>query len=212
MANRLVTVHHEMNYEYWLKNYARDKIIPTICDFINANSECLYRIGEKDTARFATPRSWTMLSNYIEHKFGKDSEPKVWLKHLEKNGYDFVGSTVLKLIKYVKEMDVFNLQDVLDNYPKIKKKKKKAGRAKLDSLIASMKERKLVKLKIAEVKNLVAFLLDNKENQDCVAGYCNHVIMELTDEEFSNKKVTYFKEQMKEYAFIIADSNEIKLD
>jgi hypothetical protein len=69
LNNRLIHMKHDLTIENWKKGYANEFVHPTIVSFLTSHGEHYYKIkGDKENdvmAAYATPRSWTFLSDYI---------------------------------------------------------------------------------------------------------------------------------------------------
>jgi hypothetical protein len=71
LNNRLIHVKHLLTIEEWVDGFAREHVHPTIVSFVTTNGEHFYKKSdnEKDNYAYATPRSWTFLSDYINTNF-----------------------------------------------------------------------------------------------------------------------------------------------
>jgi hypothetical protein len=208
LRNRLVMCKHELTHDYWLENFANENVHEAICGFIKAVPEYFYRTNEKDTGQYATPRSWTMLSNYICTVYGKDSPATEWINEIAQIGTQFVGTSILKFQRWVEETSVFNVNDIVNNYKTVRKQVQEAGRGKLDEMLNALREFNVSKLKIAQIKNIVQFLKDNKNNQDNVAGYIDHILSTIEPNDMlENKSVkTLMSELADDYEETISNA------
>jgi len=70
LNNRLIHVKHELDIKEWTEGYAKFFVHPTIVAFLTHNAENYYKKDTKEGASaYATPRSWTFLSDYINTNF-----------------------------------------------------------------------------------------------------------------------------------------------
>jgi hypothetical protein len=69
LNNRLIHMRHDLNIKEWKSGFADDFVLPTIVSFLTSHGEHYYKTkGDKENdamAAYATPRSWTFLSDYI---------------------------------------------------------------------------------------------------------------------------------------------------
>lgn len=68
LNNRLIHMRHDLSIKDWEQGYAKENIHPIILSFLKSNAEHYYKKVEKEgdsMAAYATPRSWTFLSDYI---------------------------------------------------------------------------------------------------------------------------------------------------
>jgi hypothetical protein len=157
LNNRLIHYKHVLTTDEWLKNFAEKNVHRTITSYIKAHPEQLYKIADNAQA-YATPRSWTMLSEFIVKNYGKDADPRAFLPLLKVVAASYVGNSAMKYVQYCEDMLNISIQDVLNNYDKIKDDLKKYNRDKNSELIQSLKEIDLNKLSDKQVENAAKFL------------------------------------------------------
>lgn len=157
LNNRLIHYKHVLTTDEWLKNFAEKNVHRTITSYIKAHPEQLYKIADNAQA-YATPRSWTMLSEFIVKNYGKDADPRAFLPLLKIVAASYVGNSAMKYVQYCEDMLNISIQDVLNNYDKIKDDLKKYNRDKNSELIQSLKEIDLNKLSDKQVDNAAKFL------------------------------------------------------
>lgn len=99
LNNRLIHMKHDLNIEQWKDGFANDFVLPTIVSFLTGNAEHYYKIKtdkEGDAmAAYATPRSWTFLSDYILTNYPPtiDTDANGNELYVDANG-DFVDKSV----------------------------------------------------------------------------------------------------------------------
>lgn len=157
LNNRLIHYKHVLTTKEWLENFAEQNVHRTITSYIKAHPEQLYKIADNAQA-YATPRSWTMLSEFIIKNFGKDADPRSFLPLLKVVASSYIGNSAMKYVQYCEDMLNISIQDVLNNYDKIKDDLKKYNRDKNSELIQSLKEIDLNKLTDKQVENAAKFL------------------------------------------------------
>jgi hypothetical protein len=157
LNNRLVHINHVLGVDEWIENFAEKNVHRLITSFIKAHPEQMYKTSDNAKA-YATPRSWTMLSEFIVANFGEDASPREFLPLLKEVATGYLGNSSMKFVQYCEDMLNISIQDVLDNYDGIKKDLAKYNRDKNSELIQSLKEIEITKLSPKQLKNIVKFL------------------------------------------------------
>lgn len=157
LNNRLIHYKHVLTTDEWINNFAEDNVHRTITSYIKVHPEQLYKTSDGSQA-YATPRSWTMLSEFIIKNFGKEADPKDFLQILKVVAASYIGNSAMKYIQYCEDMLNINIKDVLDRYDAIKDDLKKYNRDKNSELIQSLKELDLNKLSDKQISNASKFL------------------------------------------------------
>lgn len=158
LNNRLIHYKHVLTTNEWIENFAEENVHRTIVSYIKAHPEQLYKVAADGVQAYATPRSWTMLSEFITKNFGKDADARVFLPLLKKVAASYVGNSAMKYVQYCEDMLNINIMDVLNDYDRIKEDLKKYNRDKNSELIQSLKEMDLNKLGDKQVANAAKFL------------------------------------------------------
>jgi hypothetical protein len=187
LNNRLIHIKHDLVYSEWIENYAKYNVHPLIVSFINNQPECFYRTGGSDNdsnqevKAYATPRSWTFLSEYILETLGNregqmngEFEVKDVSKLVTQVGSYYVGSTFHKFAKYLDASMKFSVKDVLNNFKKVKPMIEKTNRDRKSEIILQLKEHDLKKLSDPQVENLIQFL--DMLDADELMGFLTDVI------------------------------------
>ena len=206
LNNRIIQLEHELPFTEWYENYAKEFICPTIVDFLKNHGEYYWKKTDNKSKNkaYATPRSWTFLSDYIWVNFGKnkyttrydndgnvildiDGTPKqfrnfpspiVWLNDIKQIGHGYIGVSNVRFFKYCEDILKISIDHILNDYDSIENEIKSFSRDKKSELLQSMKERKVSKLNIDQINNLLKFL--NTISDDECVGYLLHVL----DKEF----------------------------
>ena len=157
LNNRLIHIDHTLSVEDWLQNFAEKNVHPSIKRFIEVHPEHLYKTKEGAKA-YATPRSWTMLSEFIISNFGFDSSPADFISTIRKVGSGYVGASSMKFITYCEDTLAISIDDIINKYDSVKDDLSKYNRDKNTELLFSLKEKDIDKLNIKQVDNIVKFL------------------------------------------------------
>lgn len=220
LNNRLIHIEHQMPFPEWVEQYANENVCPVIVQFLKTHTEHYYKKPDERNQRnkaYATPRSWTFLSDYIFENFGEyvtkkdakdqiikdeNGEPKIfkqfpnirtWINDIKEIGHGYVGASNARFIRYCEDTLKITLDDVLSRFDEIESDIRNFNRDKKSELLANMKERKISQLKPQYAENLVKFLQTISDDE--VIGYLLHVLdveYTLSDDTKDNKAAEKF--------------------
>jgi len=157
LNNRLIHIPHSLSVDEWLGDFAEKNMHRMIVSFIKAHPEQMYKTSD-NTKAYATPRSWHMLSELIMANFGPESSPREFLPLLKEVSTGYVGNSSMKFVQYCEDMLNININDVINDYDRIKKDLERYNRDKNSELIQSLKEIDITKLEKKQLDNIVKFL------------------------------------------------------
>ncbi|MFM2393964.1 MAG: hypothetical protein RLZZ546_1946 [Bacteroidota bacterium] len=192
LNNRLVHMSHDLNFEAWIDQYAKYYVHPLIVSFIKNKPEFLYKKDGSDNGvqprAYATPRTWTFLSEYILETLG-DKEGQLngnfdinaVKECVHEVGHGYIGTSISSFTKYLSESMNLTLDDILDRFQRVKPRLDEVNRDKKSELLNQLQEKDLKKLKPAQIKNLVSFLelIDEDER----VGFLTYIIDKRVDDE-----------------------------
>jgi hypothetical protein len=178
LNNRLVHINHTLRVDEWLGDFAVNNCHKLITSFIKAHPEQMYKSSE-NTKAYATPRSWTMLSEFIVCNFGQDASPRDFLPLLKEVASGYLGNSAVKFVQYCEDMLNISINDVINNYDGIKKDLEKYNRDKNSELIQSLKEIDITKLNKKQLDNVVKFL--NNVGDDEKTAYLLYILDNIAD-------------------------------
>jgi hypothetical protein len=187
LNNRLVHINHTLAVDEWIGDFANDNCHKLITSFIKAHPEQMYKTSDNSKA-YATPRSWTMLSEFIVCNYGMDASPREFLPLLKEVASGYLGNSAMKFVQYCEDMLNISIQDVLNNFDGIKKDLEKYNRDKNSELIQSLKEIEITKLTEKQLGNAVKFL--NNVGDDEKTAYLLYILDNITD--VTNPKLKKF--------------------
>lgn len=187
LNNRLIHIPHTLSVDEWLGDFASTGCHKLITSFIKAHPEQMYKTSE-NTKGYATPRSWTMLSKFITENWGMDASPREFLPLLKEVASGYVGNSAMKFIQYCEDMLNISIQDVLNDFDRIKKDLEKYNRDKNSELIQSLKEIDITKLTEKQLDNCVKFL--NGVGDDEKTAYLLYILDNIAD--VTNPKMKKF--------------------
>jgi hypothetical protein len=179
LNNRLIHINHTLAVDEWITDFAEKNCHRMITSFIKANPEKMYQPATDNTKAYATPRSWTMLSEFIVANFGQESSPREFLPLLREVAFGYVGNTAQRFLQYCEDMMNISIQDVLNNYDGVKKDLAKYNRDKNSELIQSLKEIDITKLNDKQLVNAVKFLRNVGDDEK--TAYLLYILDNVTD-------------------------------
>jgi hypothetical protein len=157
LNNRLVHIDHTLDFNDWVNDFAKENVHPMLVSYLTAHPEHMYKASD-NAKGYATPRSWTMMSEFIVANYGMDSSPREFLPLLREVAAGYVGNSAMKFLQYCEDMMNVSIWDVLNNYDKVKNDLKKYNRDKNSELIQTLKEIDINTLTNAQIDNCVKFL------------------------------------------------------
>jgi hypothetical protein len=220
LNNRLIHIEHTMPYPEWVEQYANENVCPVIVQFLKTHTEHYYKKPDERNQKnkaYATPRSWTFLSDYIFQNFGemvtktdtngkiindKDGNPKMFKKFpsireymsdITEIGHGYVGASNARFVRYCQDTLKITLDDVLNSFDEKEDDIRNFNRDKKSELLSNMKERKISQLKPKQSENLVKFL--GTISDDEIVGYLLHVLdieYTLSEDTKDNKAAEKF--------------------
>lgn len=202
LNNRLIHISHSLSVDEWINDFAKDNVHRMITSYLQAHPEQMYKTGESKA--YATPRSWTMLSEFIIANYGENSSPREFLPLVKEIAGGYVGNSAMKFIQYCEDMLNISIEDVLNRYDEIKKDLEKYNRDKNSELIQSLKEKDLTKLTDKQLNNVVKFL--NNVGDDEKTAYLLYILDNIAD--VTNPKMKKFLLEFEELLRTIKKINK----
>ncbi len=157
LNNRLIHIKHTLSFPEWVEGFAKNNVHKMVVSYLQSHPENLYKTSDNSQA-YATPRSWTFLSDFIVSNFGMDAGPREFLPILKEVAAGYVGNSAMKFIQYCEDMLNININDVINDYDRVAADLKKYNRDKNSELIQSLKEMDLGKFTEKQLANITKFL------------------------------------------------------
>ena len=201
LSNRLVIVDHDLPYEEWISEYAQYHVWSLIIDYIRANPIEYYKMPNEKELRYATPRSWTNLSKFITHKWGKDpAELPEIIQFLLDNGKSFIGHSITSFVKYCQDVSNININDILIRWDEVKKEVQGFNRARISQLISNLRYLDLKPLEEYQFNNMLKFLDSLKGNEDELTAFIIHILDTTNEENYTvnMKIIQHFDKKVQE--------------
>lgn len=206
LNNRLIHLHHSLSHNEWDENFGSKEVHPLIASFLRAYPDRLYQDPTNNTAAYATPRSWTILSKYITSNYGKNANPSEFIGDVRVIGNGCVGNVIVRFLQYCEDMMNISINDVLNNYPGIKNDLEKYNRDKKSELIQSLKEINIETLTNKQINNVYLFLKTVGDDQ--LTGYLLGIIDDPKI-DITNKTVESFITKFRDILLDIKRISEI---
>jgi hypothetical protein len=205
LNNRLVHISHSLSVDEWLEGFAEENCHKMIVSYIKAHPEKMYvKPTDQGPKAYASPRSWTMLSEFIVRNFGMDASPKEFLPMLREVASGYLGNTALKFLQYCEDMLNVSIMDVLNNYKAVKGDLEKYNRDKKSELLNELKEHEISNMTSKQLDNLEKFLRTVGEDER--TAYLLWVLDE--NDNFSSGKLRDFIQRFKETFELIRSKSE----
>jgi len=207
LANRMLHIEMAVNFEDWQDWATKNEIHPDVVGYLTFAKNDLYDFDPRSSSRaFATPRSWTFVSNMLETETLQGSQLT-----------DIITGSVGEglAVKFVAHRDVAgklpNPSDILSG--KVKKLDTKEVSA-MYSLITSLCYELKEECETAQKKkamggwhkmadNFLQYMMDNFETEMVVLGA--RIALKNHQLPFSPKELKSFKEFYKRYGKLIVD-------
>ena len=204
LNNRLIHFSHTLGADEWVDNFGKDNIHSVILSYIKAYPEKLYQNPTENTKAYATPRSWTFLSEFIIKNFGKDASPREFLPYVQEVAHGYIGNSAQRFLQYCQEMVNITIQDIIDRYDKVEKELDKYNRDKNSELINSLKEHDIKKMSDKQLANVTKFL--NRVGEDELTAYLLHILDNVPD--VSDPKLKKFMQSFRDVLINIKRINK----
>jgi hypothetical protein len=161
---RLATLKHDMTYDEWYDNFAKENINPFILDYIRNNLDHWYVAKDNEKA-YTCVRSYTFLSNFI----GKTE------KNINKMLDDVINfgsrylhsSTVASLTRYLQNLSKITINDIIDRFDEVKNILDSLNKSFLNEFCEKLKTIKLNSLTKKQFNNLIKFLEYMPDDEKC---------------------------------------------
>jgi hypothetical protein len=197
--NRLLPIEHTLNIKEWEEGFAKENVYEPILGFIKTHPDHFHKSPSENFKQYATPRSWTFLSDRIK------AEASSILEAIEiciEDGLSYIGASNIPFIRYLEDQSLLNIKNVIEDFDKYQDQIKNLNRSKKSELMQELKSIKASDLKYQKQVNNIIKLL-NLVHEDERMAYLLHLIdNEIDDSSLNvNKNVkailNNFKDDMK---------------
>jgi hypothetical protein len=188
LNNRLIHYKHTLTLPEWIEDFADKNVHPVIVSFLKSNEEhFLHSYDEKRSKTqeaYATPRSWTFLSDYIVNNYGMQASITDFISDIRELGASYIGDGAnSRFIRYLDESLKFGINDLLNRYDEIKEQLKDLTRDKKSELLNSLKQKNIMDFSDKQKENVKKFILTVSEDE--AVAY----ILKVLDDDYKYMKV-----------------------
>ena len=188
LNNRLIHYKHTLTLTEWIEDFATEHVHPVIINFLKSNEEhFLHSYDEKRSKNqeaYATPRSWTFLSDYIVNNYGMKSSITEFIDDVRELGASYIGDGAnSRFIRYLDESLKFGINDLLNRYDEIKDQLKDLTRDKKSELLSQLKQKNIMEFTPKQKENVKRFILTVSEDE--AVAY----ILKILDDDYKYMKV-----------------------
>jgi len=187
LNNRLIHYPHTLTIDEWIEDFATEHVHPVIVSFLmNYEEHFLHSFDEnrsKEQIAYATPRSWTFLSDYIIKNYGRESSVSDYINDVRELGSSYIGTGAnARFISYLDDSLKFGIQDLLNNYESIEEQLEILSRDKKSELLNSLKGMNILDFNSKQKENIKKFILTLQEDE--AVSY----ILKILDDEYKFMK------------------------
>ena len=143
LNGRLIHVRHSLSTKEWLDNYANMNVHKIINDYIELHPEYMYTNPTEQIVAYASPRTWTFLSDYIICMHGYNSTVSDFLEDIQDKAHCYIGAAAVDFINYCHDMTRINIQNILNDYDNFKNELAKCRRDKIAELMTALQHETL---------------------------------------------------------------------
>lgn len=196
LNGRLIHMKHTLSVAEWMEGYAKENIHPTIVSYLENYPEFMYKESTEDGPKaYASPRTWTFLSDYVVANYGMESSPREFLQDLFQIASSYVGVSAKKFLTYCEDMLNINIEDVINRFDEIKADLGKYNRDKKSELIQSLKKKDIEPMSDFQRENVTKFLklIGEDELVDYLLG-----LLDVPNKAINTPNTKAFLRQFKE--------------
>ena len=119
------------------------------------------------------------VSEFILCNYGYDSSPREFLPLLREVASGYLGNSAMKFVQYCQDMLNVSIDDVINNYDKVKKELEKYNRDKNSELIQALREKDVTKFTEKQLDNVYKFL--ERVGDDEKTAYLLYILDNIAD-------------------------------
>jgi hypothetical protein len=219
MWGRIAHVRYILKLDDWLEDFANDNVWSVIRAYLTNKPEEVYKMNENSKA-YQSYRSWTNLSKFLVRSFMNTNEFKRYIEdknieasdsegltYLEKqsiksvmevvkdSGIHFIGSGTSGFLRYLENMTIVSINDVLDRFSQVEVQLKTFNRSRLGELLSSLQEFEVEEFSTRRINNVIKFL--GLMDDDPVMGYFAYILDNQEYETNGEKIFAAFPKQKK---------------
>jgi len=187
LNGRLIHYKHELTFPEWVEYYAKDNVQSSIINYLEKHLDKFY-VGKKarkeNESVYASPRTWTFLSDYITANYGSYDEngnyiePRIseWIQDVSIIAHSYIGATASNFIRYLNDILKISINDILNRYSELKQNNVTFNRDKKSELLHDLRNIDIQTLKSNQIEHIKMFLLDLQADE--ISSYLLYLIDE----------------------------------
>lgn len=196
LNTRLITYKHTLSFEQWCDGFANQYVQDIIIRYLTAHPDHYYisKNQRKDKVRsFASPRTWTFISDYITSNYGFNSKIENWIDDIKNISSAYIGHISTSFLRYLSDILKIGIDDIINRYPQLKSEKVEFSRDKKSELLLDLKSVNILTLKPNQIENIKLFMLDLSDDE--ASSYLLHLvdhIYEYDEDDIKDRKSNEF--------------------
>lgn len=184
LNNRLIHFAHELTIKEWVEGFAGENVIPLIVNHVDSNPDEFYKRAENCRA-YATPRSWTFLSDYIKANAKNVNDINEVMGLVKLSGHGYIGNSVTKFVRYLENLATITVNDIVNRYDEVAEVMKKFNRDFKNEMLTQLKTIHPKEWNDAQIANVIKFV--ESLSADERMSYILHIVDEYFNQAVDDK-------------------------
>lgn len=139
LNNRLIHIKHTLDYDEWVKDFAGEYVYSPIVEYLNAYRTHYYVNPVEGVSAFATPRSWTFLSDFIIENLGKNANVLDVIDLISDVATGYIGNTAASFISYLQSSSKISIHNLIEDFDKYKSELALCKKDKINELLVALR-------------------------------------------------------------------------
>lgn len=171
LNNRLIHKEHILTLPDWISDFAKENVHYSIVSFLKSHENYFIQSLEQKESNenhsaYPTPRSWTMLSEYITANYGKKSKIDDFSTDIRVVAPCYIGeATAQRFYRYLDDQMKFTIDDIINRYDEVKHMFDIYDRDKKSEMLNILKEKDVTILNDEQMENVKKFILSCSDDE-----------------------------------------------
>ena len=163
MNNRIIHVPFHLTYEEWVLNYARENVHSLIVSFLESD-KAHYHMMMKEQDIYASPRSWTMLSDFLLFHGHTDIKKTrgVVFNHARKYVGDHSAGAFKMYLDDLLNVRIPSMKEIVREGSNLKSHLEKLNLIQLSYVVNSFDLKDIAGCKRRDIETFINFLTDDQ--------------------------------------------------
>lgn len=200
LNNRLIHIKYELTLQEWIDDFAKQNVHPSIVAFLQKHPEYFWHKGKSawDKLAYATPRSWTFLSNFIKTNMPNGASYKEILEFVSPVIVSYVGSAGVHYVEFLRNTNELSFEEFIElSKSEVKKVVKNLARSQRAQFFEKAKDygwpNELDKMSDKQIANM-ALLVGSSHTDETFES-----VVQILKNISAPKNTVFIKELKKEY-------------